>query len=232
MRFIVLDLETTGLDLENDKVTELGYALYEAGKPAPLYMASHFIKQEAPLTDEIIQITGITDDMLQEFGREPQVVFEEFLDLVHKARIEFFAGHNALGFDGPFLGNELKRHNLKLPELPWLDTKIDLPLSYSPKSTSLSYMAADHGFLNPFAHRALFDSLTCGVLISRYQVDKIVPIINSPVVEIRAVVSYDNRQKASKRGFYWDRDRKFWVKKVRECSLEKETNEDFQVVQL
>lgn len=234
-RFIVLDLETTGLDIEKDRITELGYVLFEEGNPTPLHMASCFIKQEAPLNQEIVALTGLTDEVLQEFGREPHVVFEEFLDFVHRAGAEFFAGHNAVSFDRPFLANELNRSHLTLPQLPWLDTKIDLPLTYKPKSTSLSYMAADHGFLNPFPHRAVFDSLTCGKLISLYKIDSLIDVIKSPMVEIRAVVSYDDRQKASKLGYFWDAQRKYWMKRIRQCNLQKEqkaAENQFQVIEL
>lgn len=231
MRYLVVDVETTGLDLTTSNIIELGYALYERGNPTPLVMKSDLVKVEGVLDEEITKITGITDEMLAEFGREPVDVFAEFLDMVHQTRPEFFAGHNALEFDKPILANNLKRANLQLPNLCWLDTRIDLPLEYNPKSVSLIYMAADHNFLNPFPHRALFDVLTCGKLISHYPFEKLLAIINSPIVRIRAVVSYDNRGKASKRGFRWDADNRIWVKTIRSISLPKEQSQaDFQIV--
>jgi DNA polymerase-3 subunit epsilon len=230
VRYIVFDLETTGLDVENSRITELGYALYERNNPVPLVMRADFIKQEAPLTEEIQQITGLNDEILEEFGRPPGEVFEEFYDFVHLAKPEFLAGHNAIGFDVPFLKNEMARNYFTLKELPCLDTKIDLPLKYKPRSTHLGYMAADHGFLNPFPHRALFDVLTTGKLISHYNLDLLVDIIKYPIIEVRAVVSFERKDFASKAGFYWDRDRKLWLKKIRSCNFEKEQHPEFQVV--
>lgn len=231
MRYCVLDLETTGLDINRDRIIEIGYAIYDSSEKCPLVMRSHFILQDKPLNEEIKRITGIKDAMINEFGVSLAVALNELVVLIESCGVVAFAGHNALSFDKPFLKNEMSRVGLTLKELPWLDTKIDLPLDYAPKSTSLGYMAADHGFLNPFAHRALFDVLTCGVLISMYSIDKLADTIKSPLIEIRAVVTYDDRSKAQKRGYYWDPARKYWCKQMRECNFERERQEaDFQVV--
>ncbi|MCC5638022.1 hypothetical protein LC593_19720 [Nostoc sp. CHAB 5844] len=39
----------------------------------------------------------------------------------------------------------------------------------------------------------------------------------SPMVEIKALVSYEDRHKASKAKFIWDGDRRIWHKSVRQC---------------
>jgi DNA polymerase-3 subunit epsilon len=44
---------------------------------------------------------------------------------------------------------------------------------------------------------------------------------NSPMIEIKAVVSYENRELAKRAGFGWDSQRRIWVKKIRECDREK-----------
>lgn len=230
MRYIVLDLETTGLDVKQDRITELGYVLYEEGRRRPLQMFAFFINQEAPLSQDIKDLTDIRDEDLVEFGRPAVQVLEDFVDFVHNSKAEFFAGHNAIRFDWLLLKEECLRHNVQLPQRPWLDTKIDLPLDYKPKSTSLSYMAADHQFLNPFPHMALTDVFTCGRLITKYLSDKLLAIINHPVLEVRAVVSFHDKEKAKQAGFYWDAERKYWVKSIRACNLPQEQNPHFQVV--
>lgn len=47
--------------------------------------------------------------------------------------------------------------------------------------------------------------------------EKAITRSQSPQIELKAIVSYDNRQLAKDAGFQWDCDRKIWVKKVREC---------------
>lgn len=233
MRYCCFDLETTGLSLEEDSITELGWAVYDSKQHAPLLLQSRFITQNKNLTQEIIDITGITDEMLSEFGKAPGFVFEEFTDVLHQTGCEFVCGHNALGFDKPMLANNMKRQGLPPVQLPVLDTKIDLPLKYKPKSTALAYMLADHGKLNPFPHRAIFDALACGLLLQNYNLNELIDIIQHPIVEIRAVVSYDQRGLAQKQGYYWNADRKFWMKSLRECNLAKEQEAaqgKFQVV--
>jgi DNA polymerase-3 subunit epsilon len=48
-------------------------------------------------------------------------------------------------------------------------------------------------------------------------VNQAVFVSNSPIIEFKAMVGYDNRELAKTAGFYWDGDRKLWTKKLREC---------------
>jgi DNA polymerase III epsilon subunit-like protein len=222
VRYLCFDLETTGLDLDNDSITELGMALYQTGIKAPLWMQSTFLKQNKPLSQEIKDITGIDDWMLAEFGVAPIQAYEDFLDVIHVHKVELLVGHNAINFDRPMMKNCMARVGGKFPNLPLLDTKIDLPLAYRPKSTALVYMLADHGKLNHFPHRALTDAMSCGLLLEEYNVEDLVDLASSPVIEIRAAVSYDNRSLAQKQGYFWNPERKFWMKNIRQCNLQKE----------
>jgi len=233
MRYMCIDVETTGLDFINDRVTELGWAIFDHDDPSPLLQGSHMVKQAQCLTQDIIDITGLTDAKLQEFGKPLDVVLEEFVDKVHQHKVEFFVGHNALYFDKPMLESEFDRCAISMPKRNWLDTKIDLPLTYKPKSTSLNYMLADHAKLNYYPHRAIFDALSCNMLLQEYDINKIVDVIKYPLVEIRAVVSYDQKDLARKQGYYWNQDRKSWMKSIRECYLQREKDAalgQFQVV--
>ncbi len=233
MRILAFDLETTGLNIGTDRITEIGYALYDAGNPIPMQVRSNFIKQEQPLSDLIKELTGITDELLAEFGRDRAEVLEEFIDDLHKWKVELCVTHNGLYFDIPFIEAELKACNLILPPLPQADTKIDLPMEKELKHTNLVNMAAEHGFLNPFPHRAVFDALTCGKLFMQYPLSKILEVVHSPIVEVRAVVSYDDKDKAKAAGYFWDGPRKYWLKRMRLANFEKERNKcNFQVVVL
>ena len=58
--FIVLDLETTGLDPLNDKIIEIGAVKITGSKIVESY--STFINPEKNIPDYIVNLTGITND--------------------------------------------------------------------------------------------------------------------------------------------------------------------------
>ena len=49
------------------------------------------------------------------------------------------------------------------------------------KTRSLPYLAADHGFLNPFPHRALFDVMTMIQIAGMYDINEILKYADSPI---------------------------------------------------
>lgn len=224
---VAFDLETTGLNTETDEIIELGYALYDLQNPAPLLMRSHLVVPKVPVNEEVTKITGIDNQMIQEYGETLDYVLRELFDIIVKYRATYYVAHNGLDYDIPMLKNHFSRAGVQYPNLKVIDTKVDLPLAYTPKSTSLVYMAADHGFINPFPHRALTDAMTCMRLLKQYDILKVIAITNTPMLEIRADVNYDRRELAKKAGFNWDAERKIWVKKVREYYL-KELKEKCQ----
>jgi len=232
MKFLALDTETTGLDVTKDCIIELGYALYEIDNDAPIVVKSDFMVPKEDITKEVTDITGITADIIDRYAKQPDEVLLEFINFITDNNVDFYVAHNGLEYDIPILKNNCARHGLELPKLPVIDTKIDLPLKYKPKSTSLVYMAADHGFINPFPHRALTDAMTCMRLLNLYDKKNVLAISSTPMLEIRADVRYEQRDLAKKRGYNWDGDRKIWVKKIRKFFLDEERKAPFPVLTL
>ena len=64
--YVVFDLETTGLSPDKDTIIEIGALKVIQGKVADRF--SEFINPHQKLTQQISELTGITDDMLA--GRE------------------------------------------------------------------------------------------------------------------------------------------------------------------
>lgn len=62
--FVVFDIETTGLSKENHKITEIGAVKVENGKIIDRF--STFVNPQVKLSEEIIKLTNITDDMLKD----------------------------------------------------------------------------------------------------------------------------------------------------------------------
>lgn len=222
MHLLVLDLETTGLDTQNDDILELGYAIYHIGNPAPLVMKSALIINQREITKEITEITGINQEMINHSGQNPKEKYEELLADIAKYNIEWIVGHNMLDYDLPVLRNNFIRNDLTLPEMRVLDTKTDIKFAVRHKSTSLVYLLADHGVINPFPHRALTDAMSCAVLLYKYDIEKVLEVSSTPMVEIRADVGFNDKDLAKALQYNWDGERKIWFKKVREYYLAEE----------
>jgi DNA polymerase-3 subunit epsilon len=244
MRLLGLDFEATDKTPDTARITEMGVVLWETDGNRPLVTVGTFLYDKqtyGPLSEEVKRITGITDEMLEEFGTLPGPNLQWLDSFCKGHRVDYIVAHNGGNFDRPLLYAELDRLALACPQLrtlPWLDTLSDIPFASEPDSRKLKYLAGDHGFLNPFAHRAVFDVLTMMKVLSHYDIQKVIEYSKIPVLTIRAVVSFDQKELAKERKYRWENlgDRKYpkcWVKEIRENKLEEEiANSPFKVVVL
>jgi len=90
------------------------------------------------------------------------------------------------------------------------------------RTRALNYLAADHGFVNPFAHRALFDCATTLRLIDPYfsEMSK-----RSHLREWRLLAShapYEMKDKLRNQRYRWDNVKRVWYKDILEDTLEVE----------
>jgi len=238
MIILGLDTETTGLDIQEDRVIELGYVLYDTERKLPVKLANFLIKDASmELSDEIRKLTGIHDTDLSLYGIQASIAFNLLSESIEKA--EAVVAHNGLEYDYPLIDNECKRAGI--PAIMWphkLDTMVDLPLNAPSRSNHLSYLAADHEFLNPFPHRALTDVLTMLKIMSKYNFEDILARSRSPRVVVRAIVDYDHKDLARDKKFRWQEvgSHKFdkcWVKIIKDCDFEQLKSEcNFQVARI
>lgn len=231
MRILGLDFETTGFDTKNDRIIEIGAVLYETDEKKVIHGYGCYIHEENynPLSKEIIRVTGITDDILKEFGRSPFSALKQLNDYTLGANVRYIVAHNGENFDKPFLYSELARHGLSqsLTELPWIDTRNDIPFDVEPDSRKLKHLALDAGFINPFPHRAQYDVLTMLKVLEQHDFQKIVEYSKIPWITVRAYVDYDKRELAKEKRYSWENlgDKKYskcWVKRIKENQLENE----------
>ena len=100
---IVFDLETTGLDLVNDRVIQLSYIkVYPDGKEE---RENIFVNPEKVIPSEVEQLTGITNDDVKDaptFKQIANTLNEKFSGCD-------FAGFNSNHFDIPMLAEEFLR---------------------------------------------------------------------------------------------------------------------------
>lgn len=100
--YVVIDVETTGINLEKDQIIEIAAIKMEGNE---MIAFQELVKIEKGLQREISELTGITDEMLANDGKDVEVVLDEFLDFVGRS---ILVGYN-VKFDIGFLNAELKK---------------------------------------------------------------------------------------------------------------------------
>ena len=149
--FVVLDVETTGLNSARDEIIEIGAVRIEDGVEVGEF--SQLINPGRSLPDKIVEITGITTAMLRGMP-SVQEVMPEFAKFMDGAVL---CAHNA-SFDMAFISRALERVGLKL-DYPVLDTlalaRNLYPQSKNHKLGTLCKML-DISLTN--AHRAVHDA--------------------------------------------------------------------------
>ncbi len=116
--FVVFDVETTGLSANTCRLTEIGAVRVENGVITEKF--NTFVDPEMPISENISELTGITDDMVKGAPKESEAVaaFFEFAgDCV-------LIAHNA-GFDIGFIKQAAQRSGIE-KRYNYIDT---LPLA-------------------------------------------------------------------------------------------------------
>ncbi|MBR2388391.1 MAG: PolC-type DNA polymerase III [Clostridia bacterium] len=149
--FIVFDIETTGLSQENCKITEIGAVKIKCGKVIDRF--SVFVNPELPIPEDIVKLTGITDEMVAD-AEKIDTVLPKFLDFIGD---RLLIAHNAL-FDTGFIRAAAK--SLGLPfENSFLDTvALSRYLNPSLKSHKLDALAKFYELGDFNHHRACDDA--------------------------------------------------------------------------
>ena len=100
---VVFDLETTGLDIVNDRIIQLSYIkVHPDGKEE---RESLFVNPKKPIPPLVSELTGITDEIVKDAP-----AFEELSSyLAEKFRGCDFAGYNSNQYDVPMLAEEFFR---------------------------------------------------------------------------------------------------------------------------
>jgi DNA polymerase-3 subunit epsilon len=173
------------------------------------------VQSTIPVSEQITKLTGITQSAVDKFGYTSESALQIVLDMANEA--DAFIGHNVRSFDKYILESWAEREGAEIPNKLWVDTLTDLP-GVEPKK--LSYLAADHGFLNLFPHSALADTQTVLKILEHYDIDAVIERAKSPVVIMQAHQDRNDNNKAKEAKFRWNPTRKIWWKPVKEVDKE------------
>lgn len=122
MRIVYFDTETTGVKPGKDQIIELALLVYDDGECTEEY--DEFIDIGEKLPSKIVELTGITDEMLTN-GKNPKNVAHKIPTTLKDNSV--WVAHNAQ-FDLLFIYNLLKQYYPykmvleKLSKIYWLDT--------------------------------------------------------------------------------------------------------------
>jgi DNA polymerase III epsilon subunit family exonuclease len=165
--FIVLDLETTGASPQQGcGITEIGAIAVRGGEVLGEF--STFVNPQVPLPDYIINLTGITDEMLVDAPLISEV-FPDFIKFIDRHEDIHIVAHNA-PFDIGFLKAAATSLALEWPKYEVIDT-VKLARRVIDRSEILNYKL---GTLSQFFdtqalpnHRALDDVKTTVEVLHR-----------------------------------------------------------------
>jgi DNA polymerase-3 subunit epsilon len=208
---LIIDTETTGLSPEQgSELIEVGAILYNVPLRCILTQVSTLLPVKVIGQEETHKISL---KMANSVNHNVLIASNLLLgELVKNA--DYAIAHNA-AFDKQFFSAGC---------LQWLCTYEDFRfIPYKP--SSLINLALHHGIAIKSAHRALPDcGLIAEILSKRDDLEELIANAiaraNSPKVLVRALVDYNNRDKAKQAKFEWDGDSKSWRKEVKECDLE------------
>ena len=165
-KYIVVDLETTGLDpFKGCEIIEIGITEIIDGKIGRNY--SKLVKPKGRISSFITDLTGIDNNMVRD-KESIEVVLPKFRKYISDTTI---IAHNAK-FDVKFLNYYLNLLNLK-PITNYICTMEMLKKckSYKAKNKKLATACEYYGIVNENAHRANSDTLATAKLFLKIRDD-------------------------------------------------------------
>ncbi len=147
---IAIDVETTGISPEKERIIEIGAFRPETGE-----IFRTLIQPGRPLPERITELTGITDDMLTDAPEEKEAI-KQLLEFLGEDTI--LLGHN-ISFDHSFIVQAIRRCGLLEPQFYGIDTlKLSRVLCPELPNKKLETMVEHFGLTNERAHRAFEDA--------------------------------------------------------------------------
>lgn len=219
---VAIDVETTGLDPEFDRIIELAVQRFrydDAGRI--VQVGQPRVWREDPdrdLDPRITKLTGLTADMLKGQAIEDDTACEIL------SSADLIIAHNA-AFDRPFVDKRLpaiagKAWACSMAEPDWLELGFD--------GRSLAHLVSQCGWFFE-GHRAENDILALIYLLAHDLADgrtvlaELVARSGRPSYRVNAVdAPFDAKDRLKARSYRWNPVLRFWSKEIPECEAEPE----------
>jgi DNA polymerase-3 subunit epsilon len=225
-----------GIQLNTDRVTEIGAVLWDCQRCQPVWFMSELINEpdHLPIDEELQELTGIDDEMLNQWGHKDEQIkttLKKLSNMMEESN--YFMAHNAHGYDKPMLTELFKRFDVPMPDKTWIDSLEDIEFPKKMKTKSMAGLEHAHGFINPFPHRAVTDVLSMLKIASNYDFSRMAKLACSEKVLLVAKLDAPNwkdkeevdefnkiKHKVSKARFRWNPRKKQWWKEVHKLLLD------------
>lgn len=159
--YVVVDIETTGLNSQEDDIIELAAIRYRNGEEIERF--SQLVAVDYPLSQYVSSLTGITDEMLVGKPHIDEVIhrFAEFIG------DDILIGHNIASFDTCFINQAYVQYLGKELSNSCVDTmRLCKKLHPQASIKSLKWLAWHYGIPYENAHRGASD---CSITHACYQ---------------------------------------------------------------
>jgi DNA polymerase III subunit epsilon len=157
-RWVVVDCETSGLDIRRDRLLSLGAVRVKGGRVQIAEFFDARVRQQTPSAPDNILIHGIGGEA-QQAGRPLDEVLKDFA--------QFAGDAYPVAFHAPFDAGILGRHGLKLG-MPWLDLAGLAPALFPDRGgrdSPLEHWLAAFGVPALARHDALGDAFATAQLL-------------------------------------------------------------------
>lgn len=257
MKLTGVDFETQGDDAATTNVTEIGAIQVDWFPPGTfvpipgeaacddeayriLDQYSTLVKDPdyPPQPEEIVELTGITDEMLAQDGKPRAEAFPTLVKMI--AESDYAVAHNK-NFDEVVFKSTCKALGLAIPATPWLCSMTDIEYPLRFRCRQLPHLCFDHGIMMDTTknHRALYDVQHMMFLLAKYPLLDVIKYASESWVYFQAIFpppfgatateGLVGKTKAQKLGYGWEKARgdtrefpKYWVKRVKERHVEQE----------
>jgi DNA polymerase III subunit epsilon len=161
-RFVVVDVETSGLNPYRDRLIAIGALAMDGGLLRLGAGMEVVLRQDRPSEPANILVHGI-DGTTQVGGQEPACALMQFLEFAGKSPL---VGYHA-DFDRVMLARAAKSFLGIEPANEWLDVARLAPAlvqAQLPPGADLDDWAGAHGIVNPARHNAMADAMVTAQL--------------------------------------------------------------------
>ena len=200
--YVTIDVETTGLDFNNDRIIEISAIKYINNSEVDSF--SYLVNPNMKLSETIIRITGITNEDLI----DKPTIDEVLPKFIHFIEDYTLVAHNA-SYDFKMITAECNRCHLDVIKNKVADTLVFAKRYYSKKEVENYKLETFKKYFNLDyqSHRALADCYTCAYLyqqcLEKYK--ESMPQLNDDEVKVLEIVKdilqKNNLDTSALRGF-------------------------------